>query len=134
MLETVLLLVDPLGNEVSHKRKVLRNWRNYLQKADCQHKKTWTVQKMPHNIQQDAWSCGVLVLMFAQEYVEHGNVAMTETLPQAVAQARFDVDCALLQSKGKADDYCVVCSYRETDADTSMIEMVQCDPCSRWAH
>jgi len=38
--------------------------RNYLKKAGCQqHTEKWTVQKMPHNQQQDAWSCGILVLM-----------------------------------------------------------------------
>ena len=37
--------------------------RNYLKKAGCQQQREkWTVQKMPHN-QQDAWSCGILVLM-----------------------------------------------------------------------
>ncbi|CAK6974428.1 uncharacterized protein LOC125799008 isoform X4 [Scomber scombrus] len=71
---------------------------------------------------------------FAEEYMEHGNVANVQTSPQAVAQARLDVACALLQLKGNADDYCLVCSYVETDGDMSMIEMVQCDSCSLWAH
>lgn len=42
-----------------------------------------------------------VILQFAEEYMEHSNVAMTQTSPQAVAQARLDVACALLQLKGQ---------------------------------
>ncbi|CAL8345930.1 unnamed protein product [Arctogadus glacialis] len=33
-----------------------------------------------------------------------------------------------------AEDFCVVCSFAEENADESMIEKVQCGLCSRWAH
>ncbi|KAI7789889.1 putative gypsy retrotransposon integrase-like protein 1-like, partial [Triplophysa rosa] len=131
----VLVLIDPMANEVHYERRLLRNWRNFLKMTGHRGKaEKWTVHTMQHNKQHDSSSCGVLVFRLAKDYLESGDISTVQTSAQVVNLARLEIACALLQHKGNADDYCVVCSLLEKDVDQNMIEMVQCDLCCRWAH
>ncbi|CAL8406553.1 unnamed protein product [Arctogadus glacialis] len=115
-----------------HACKLLRNWRELVCYTDFGDKgATWTVQTMQHNKQQDS---SILVLGFADDYLRYRDISDVQTSPRAVHQARLRVTTALLQCKGNAEDFCVVCSFAEENADESMIEKVQCGLCSRWAH
>ncbi|XP_039901183.1 PHD finger protein 13-like isoform X2 [Simochromis diagramma] len=84
----------------------------------------WQLQTMQHNKQQDSSSCGVLLL----------KVSEVLTTTEAVVLERMQIACTLLEHRGNAEDYCIVCSMLDADADRSMIEMVQCESCQRWAH
>ncbi|XP_072562148.1 sentrin-specific protease 2-like [Paramormyrops kingsleyae] len=135
MSQKTLLLIDPFGNEGYYERKVLRNWRNFLKMRgfDAQ-KGQWCVQTLQHQKQLDGSSCGVLILRFAVDYLLRGNISEVQTTEEAVRSARLEIACELLECKGNAADYCVICSMLDSDQDHSFIEMVQCDVCQRWAH
>ncbi|KAL7852129.1 hypothetical protein SRHO_G00179140 [Serrasalmus rhombeus] len=63
MSAKTVVLIDPLGNECSYERKVLRNWRNFLKTmAHNSQRAKWQIKTMQHNRQRDGSSCGVLVL------------------------------------------------------------------------
>ncbi|XP_026005658.1 uncharacterized protein LOC113010669 isoform X4 [Astatotilapia calliptera] len=130
-----VLLLDPLGNEGCYERKVMRNWRNFLKmKGKEESRVDWRMETLPHNKQMDSSSCGVLVLKFAEHYLLSGEVTRVLSTPEAIGLHRTEIACELLEHQSNADDYCVVCSMLEADPESSMIEMVQCEFCSRWAH
>ncbi|KAK2869258.1 hypothetical protein Q7C36_001129 [Tachysurus vachellii] len=130
-----ILIVDPLGKETLYERKVLRNWRNFLKLRDHdEHSTTWQVQRLPHENQQDSSSCGVLILKFAELYLLKGSIQDVKTSESAISLARMEIACALMKYRGNAEDYCVLCSMLEGNAEKCIIEMVQCDLCGRWAH
>ncbi|KAL2096395.1 hypothetical protein ACEWY4_008543 [Coilia grayii] len=128
-----LVLIDPMGNEDYYDRKVLRNWRNFL-KMMGRSTESWQVRTLQHHKQQDSSSCGVLVLKFAERFILTGNAEEVLTTAEAMKQCRGQIACTLLKNRGNAEDYCLVCSMLESDAERSMIEMVQCGTCLRWAH
>ncbi|KAL4008563.1 hypothetical protein ACER0C_002415 [Sarotherodon galilaeus] len=129
-----ILLIDPMGNEGVYDRKILRNWRNFLRMRGHEDTMEWQLQTMQHNKQQDSSSCGVLLLKFAEHYLAFGEVSEVLTTTEAVVLERMQIACTLLEHRGNAEDYCIVCSMLDADADRSMIEMVQCESCQRWAH
>ncbi|XP_058239104.1 uncharacterized protein LOC131348300 [Hemibagrus wyckioides] len=130
-----ILILDPLGKETLYERKVLRNWRNFLKlQGRDEHSAAWQAQTLPHEEQQDSSSCGLLILKFAELCLLEGSVQDVKTSESAISLDRIEIACALLTYRGKAEDYCVVCSMLEVNAEKSMIEMVQCDLCGRWAH
>ncbi|XP_058653261.1 uncharacterized protein LOC131552995 [Onychostoma macrolepis] len=134
MPEKTLLLIDPMGNEGSYERKILRNWRNFLKLRRCDEQTAqWQLQTLKHNQQMDSSSCGVLVLNFAEQYLLTGTISHVQTTSEAVSSARMKIACTL-RCRGNAEEYCVVCSMLENDPNKSMIEMVQCESCNRWAH
>ncbi|CAI5682607.1 unnamed protein product [Oreochromis niloticus] len=63
-----------------------------------------------------------------------GEVTRVLSTPEAIGLQRTEIACELLEHQSNADDYCVVCSMLEADPESSMIEMVQCEFCLRWAH
>ncbi|KAG9264180.1 sentrin-specific protease 2-like isoform X1 [Astyanax mexicanus] len=135
MSRKILSIIDPMGNEGLYERKILRNWRNFLKMIGHQdHSAEWRTTVLKHNPQQDASSCGVLVLKFAEDFLSTGAIDNVQTTQAAISTARMGIACSLLERKGNAEDYCTVCSMLEGDGDKSMTEMVQCDVCSRWAH
>ncbi|XP_039462869.1 uncharacterized protein LOC120436250 isoform X1 [Oreochromis aureus] len=129
-----ILLIDPMGNEGVYDRKILRNWRNFLRMRGHEDTMEWQLHTMQHNKQQDSSSCGVLLLKFAEQYLAFGEVSEVLTTTEAVVLERMQIACTLLEHRGNAEDYCIVCSMLDADADRSMIEMVQCESCQRWAH
>ncbi|XP_048861185.1 uncharacterized protein LOC125728154 isoform X2 [Brienomyrus brachyistius] len=130
-----IILIDPFGNEASYERRILRNWRNFMkQRGDDENRATWTVATLQHNKQRDGSSCGVLILKFAEHLLSEGDISRVQTTSDFVTNARLEIACSLLEYQGKALDYCVICSMMEGDADKTLIEMVQCDHCNRWAH
>ncbi|XP_076854739.1 uncharacterized protein LOC143509775 [Brachyhypopomus gauderio] len=135
MSRKIVSIIDPMGNEGSYERKILRNWRNFLNTIG--HKDSgaeWRTTVFKHKEQEDGSSCGVLVMKFAEEFLLTGVVENVQTTQAAVSTARMGIACSLLARKGNAEDYCTVCFMLEGDAEKSMTEMVQCDMCSRWAH
>lgn len=135
MPEKTLLLIDPMGNEGSYERKIMRNWRNFLKARKCDEQTAqWQLQTLKHNPQMDSSSCGVLVLNFAEQYLLTGTISHVQTTSEAVSSGRMKIACTLLRCRGNAEEYCVVCSMLENDPNKSMIEMVQCESCNRWAH
>ncbi|KAG7314461.1 hypothetical protein KOW79_021764 [Hemibagrus wyckioides] len=127
-----ILILDPLGKETLYERKVLRNWRNFLKlQGRDEHSAAWQAQTLPHEEQQDSSSCGLLILKFAELCLLEGSVQDVKTSESAISLDRIEIACALLTYRGKAEDYCVVCSMLEVNAEKSMIEMVQCDLCGR---
>ncbi|XP_051949318.1 uncharacterized protein LOC127620216 isoform X2 [Xyrauchen texanus] len=134
MPEKTLLLIDPMGNECSYGHKILRNWRNFLKLRCDGQTAQWQLRTLKHDQQMDSSSCGVLVLNFAERYLLTGTISDVQTTPEAVSSARIKVACALLGCRGNAEEYCVLCSMLEDDPNESMIEMVQCERCNRWAH
>ncbi|XP_057694146.1 uncharacterized protein LOC130917077 [Corythoichthys intestinalis] len=126
-------VVDPIGNEDSYKRKIIRNWRNFLKKMG-RLEDSWHLKTLEHHKQQDSSSCGVLVLEFAKNYIFFGEITGVLTTDEAIAQARQQIACTLLDHRGNAEDYCVLCCMIESDGESNVIEMVQCHRCNRWAH
>ncbi|CAI5679843.1 unnamed protein product [Oreochromis niloticus] len=130
-----VLLLDPLGNEGCYERKIMRNWRNFLKmKGKEESRVDWKMETLPHSKQMDSSSCRVLVLKFAEHYLMSGEVTRVLSNPEAIGLQRTEIACELLEHQSNADDYCVVCSMLEADPESSMIEMVQCEFCLRWAH
>ncbi|KAL4004274.1 signal-regulatory protein delta [Sarotherodon galilaeus] len=129
-----ILLIDPMGNEGVYDRKILCNWRNILRMRGHEDTMEWQLQTMQHNKQQDSSSCRVLLLKFAEHYLAFGEVSEVLTTTEAVVLERMQIACTLLEHRGNAEEYFIVCSMLDADADRSMIEMVQCDSCQRWAH
>ncbi|XP_049333768.1 uncharacterized protein LOC111196181 isoform X2 [Astyanax mexicanus] len=135
MSKMALKVVDPMGQESALERKIRRNWKNFLKTLDHKdHSAEWHVLSMKHNLQQDSSSCGVLVLKFSEAFLLTGDISKLETTHAAISSARMDIACTLLECRGNAEDYCIVCSMLESDSDKSVIEMVQCELCGRWAH
>ncbi|XP_077078681.1 sentrin-specific protease 1-like [Siphateles boraxobius] len=134
MPEKTLLVIDPMGNERSYEHKILRNWRNFLKLRCDEQTAQWQLRTLKHDLQMDSSSCGVLVLNFAEQYLLTGTISNVQTTPEAVSSARMKVACTLLGCRGNAEEYCVLCSMLEDDPNESMIEMVQCESCNRWAH
>ncbi|XP_026016700.1 uncharacterized protein LOC113017806 isoform X2 [Astatotilapia calliptera] len=124
----------PHGNEGVYDRKILRNWRNFLRMRGHEDTMEWQLQTMQHNKRQDSCSCGVLLLKFAEHYLDFGEVSEVSTTTEPVVLERMQIACTLLENRGNAEDYCIVCSMLDANADRSMIEMVQCESCQRWAH
>ncbi|CAH2307100.1 Hypothetical predicted protein [Pelobates cultripes] len=58
--------------------------------------KTWI---MYHNNQQDSTSCGVLILMFAKEFLWTRTISEVKISPEYIRDARLEIACALLQYK-----------------------------------
>ncbi|XP_062849108.1 uncharacterized protein LOC134311398 [Trichomycterus rosablanca] len=135
MLKKAVMLVDPLGQEGLYKRKIMRNWRNFLKTRGLDDSRVvWQCKTMQHNQQLDSSSCGVLILKFAEDFLLKEVITEVQTTQQAVSAARMEIASSLLTYRKNAEDYCISCSMLQDDADRSMIEMVQCDLCSRWAH
>ncbi|CAK6974427.1 hypothetical protein AB205_0171730%2C partial [Scomber scombrus] len=63
---------------------------------------------------------------FAEEYMEHGNVANVQTSPQAVAQARLDVACALLQLKDGASFGLSSSTQQDDPSSRSLLPSLLC--------
>ncbi|XP_048856992.1 uncharacterized protein LOC125724079 [Brienomyrus brachyistius] len=66
----------------------------------------------------------VLILKFAEHHLSRGHINDVKTSRSAVSASRMEIACALLKCRGNVEDYCVVCSMLEGNADESMIEMV----------
>ncbi|XP_014834308.1 PREDICTED: uncharacterized protein LOC106911992 isoform X3 [Poecilia mexicana] len=128
-----LVVIDPMGNETMYDRKLLRNWRNFL-KAKGAGRRSWSVRHMPHMLQKDSSSCGVLVLKFAETYVQMGGLQSVQTGPKDISQARLHIATTLYQHRDKVEEYCVECNMLHCNASENIIDMIQCDCCSRWTH
>ncbi|CAL9699211.1 unnamed protein product [Knipowitschia caucasica] len=96
-----LVLIDPLSNEGTYQRKVLRNWRNFLRRVEKMENEKWSIATLEHKRQQDSCSCGVLILMFAEAYLLNRVLSHIETSPNEMEKARFAVACTLLQNSDK---------------------------------
>ncbi|KAG7334457.1 hypothetical protein KOW79_002864 [Hemibagrus wyckioides] len=80
--------MDPLGNEASYERRILRNWRNFMkQRGDDDNRATWTVETLQHNKQRDGSSCGVLILKFAEHLLSVGDISAVQTTSDFVTCA-----------------------------------------------
>ncbi|XP_038163068.1 uncharacterized protein LOC119797885 [Cyprinodon tularosa] len=128
-----LVVIDHMGNETMYDRKLLRNWRNFL-KAKGAGRRSWSVRHMPHMLQKDSSSCGVLVLKFAETYVQMGGLQAVQTGPKDISQARLHIATTLYQHRDKVEEYCVECNMLHCNASENIIDMIQCDCCSRWTH
>ncbi|XP_069498746.1 uncharacterized protein [Ambystoma mexicanum] len=70
------LLIDPMGEEGQHSRRILQNWRNFLRShfpenlTPC----SWKVEHCAHETQQDGFNCGPLILKFAETYLCGGEL------------------------------------------------------------
>ncbi|CAH2329326.1 Hypothetical predicted protein [Pelobates cultripes] len=100
MSKKVVVLMDPMANENRYVSKVQHNLHIFLRmyKPDEQPDQ-WKTWIMYHNNQQDSTSCGVLILMFAKEFLRTRTISEVKTSPEYIRDARLEIACALLQYK-----------------------------------
>ncbi|KAL7849624.1 hypothetical protein SRHO_G00212470 [Serrasalmus rhombeus] len=60
---------------------------------------------------------------FAEHFLLTGRIDGVETTSLAVSAARMEIACSLLKCRGNAEDYCVICTMLQGDANKSMVEM-----------
>ncbi|XP_061578877.1 E3 ubiquitin-protein ligase SHPRH-like [Cololabis saira] len=125
-------LLIPLGKRTIIQEKfsttggtTLKGWREGAE--------AWQVETVHHNKQQDASSCRVLVMKFAENFITEESTEVVTTV-EALHEYRKQIACSRLQNPGDAKDYCIVCALLECDPEHSMIGMVQCGTCHQWAH
>ncbi|XP_040270163.1 uncharacterized protein LOC120985982 [Bufo bufo] len=97
----VIVLIDPLGSESDYILKVQQNWSLFLKRYIPEEERAqWNTWVMHHSNQQDFSSCGVLILMFAKEFLKTQTIDAVKTSAEDVANARLEIASALLQYKG----------------------------------
>ncbi|CAH2319420.1 Hypothetical predicted protein [Pelobates cultripes] len=100
MSKKVIVLIDPLGNEPNYLLKVQHNWSMFLKKyIPGEEVAQWNIHVMHHSNQEDSSSCGVLILMFAKEFLQTRTIHAVKTSAEDVANARLEISSALLQYK-----------------------------------
>nr|XP_054593810.1 uncharacterized protein LOC129160815 isoform X1 [Nothobranchius furzeri]XP_054593811.1 uncharacterized protein LOC129160815 isoform X1 [Nothobranchius furzeri] len=109
-----VIVIDPLGHERTYQRRILRNWRNFLRAKDAR-QGNWKVKTLPHGLQPDASSCGVLILRFAESFLQVGDLQSVSNGPAQMFQDRMDIATKLLQCKDKVEAYCVSCNMLHYD-------------------
>ncbi|XP_077346688.1 uncharacterized protein LOC143995843 [Lithobates pipiens] len=94
----VLIVMDPLGNELSYHSMLHDNWSLFLRMNKPEDQgANWSTWVMEHSNQQDSSSCGVLILMFAKEFLKTKTINAVRTSAEAVMDARLEIACDLLQ-------------------------------------
>ncbi|KAM8967036.1 uncharacterized protein RCH25_025715 [Pelodytes ibericus] len=102
MSQKRIILIDPLGHEQSYVNGFKTNWMNFLSRYELEELKVdWKYVTMAHQKQQDSSSCGVLILMFAKEFILSRNLHEVKTSEEYISNARLQIACDLLQYKGK---------------------------------
>ncbi|KAM8952905.1 uncharacterized protein RCH25_043643 [Pelodytes ibericus] len=101
MSQKRIILIDPLGHEQSYVNGFKTNWMNFLSRYELEQlKEDWKYVTMAHQKQQDSSSCGVLILMFAKEFILSRNLHEVKTSEEYISNARLQIACDLLQYKG----------------------------------
>ncbi|CAH2316128.1 Hypothetical predicted protein [Pelobates cultripes] len=98
MSKKAIALMDLMGNENSYISKVQRNWNIFLRMYKPEEQAAqWSTWIMFHSNQQDFSSCGVLILMFAKEFLWTRTISEVKTSAEYITDARLEIACALLQ-------------------------------------
>ncbi|CAM5144171.1 unnamed protein product, partial [Natator depressus] len=57
-----LVIIDPLGNEMTYEREFLRDWRSFLYQQTAKLSGNWKTKIVEHKRQSDGHNCGPLIL------------------------------------------------------------------------
>ncbi|PIO14172.1 hypothetical protein AB205_0180710 [Aquarana catesbeiana] len=103
MVEQVLFLMDPMGKELIYQSKLHKNWSLFLWMTSRKDKGVqWKTTILKHSNQQDCSSCGVLILMFAKEFLKTRQISTVQTSAEAAMEAQLHIARTLLVYKGAA--------------------------------
>ncbi|MED6264527.1 hypothetical protein CHARACLAT_015880 [Characodon lateralis] len=86
------------------------------------------VTLVSHPIQQDATSCGIYALKFAESILDGSPVAFHNSA-ESVNSIRMQIAVCLLENTEDLTNLCYFCGLM--DGDTNWIG---CDVCPRWFH
>ncbi|XP_077341682.1 uncharacterized protein LOC143987071 [Lithobates pipiens] len=94
----VLIVMDQLGNKLSYHSMLHDNWSRFLRMNKPEDQgANWYTWVMEHSSQQDSSSSGVLILMFAKEFLKMKTINAVRTSAEAVMDAHLEIACKLLQ-------------------------------------
>ncbi|XP_077321140.1 sentrin-specific protease 3-like [Lithobates pipiens] len=100
MPQQAMFVIDPMGAEIAYAATLHHNWGLFLRMATRKDQLVqWKIFVLNHSKQQDSSSCGVLVLMFAKEYLQSRTIFNVKTSPEAILDARLQIACTLLDYK-----------------------------------
>ncbi|PIO29870.1 hypothetical protein AB205_0171730, partial [Aquarana catesbeiana] len=101
MTQKAMFVIDPMGAELAYAATLYNNWGLFLRMVTRKDQIVqWKMYVLNHSKQQDSSSCGVLILMFAKEYLESRSINNVKTSPEAILDARLQIACTLLEYKG----------------------------------
>lgn len=100
MTQKAMFVIDPIGAELAYAATLYNNWGLFLRMVTRKDQIVqWKMYVLNHSKQQDSSSCGVLILMFAKEYLESRSINNVKTSPEAILDARLQIACTLLEYK-----------------------------------
>nr|XP_023671753.1 uncharacterized protein LOC111846107 isoform X1 [Paramormyrops kingsleyae] len=121
------LFLDPLGEKAADLRRCQETTRAFMRQKGYRSSR-WSCGTLPHSLQRDAVSCGVLALKFAEKKFNGDNLTFDASEKQ-INKMRLDIATTLLQ---ESDDLSGVCYYCVSEEGDTL--WICCDSCERWFH
>ncbi|CAL8303347.1 unnamed protein product [Arctogadus glacialis] len=134
---------SPASSELEDSTHAAQRLQEYLKIRKHQGKTDWVDVKwrggvMPHPVQMDGCSCGVIVVEMARAVME----AFPEfpkmnfsTKRRAMEEARRDMALQVLESSVFDEETCSMCGADKPPGQAPPItDWIQCDNCDRWFH
>ncbi|XP_056263738.1 lysine-specific demethylase 5B-B-like [Pseudoliparis swirei] len=99
----------------------------------------WKGAVLQHPVQQDGNSCGLVVIMMANEVMEAfpimPNMVFGTTIKEMEDQRKQFALKILKASVFESEDKCSMCSAKKPPGPgPAFTDWIQCDSCSRWFH
>ncbi|XP_072569944.1 uncharacterized protein [Paramormyrops kingsleyae] len=121
------LFLDPLGEKAADLRRCQETTRAFMRQKGYMSSR-WSCGTLPHSLQRDAVSCGVLALKFAEKILSGDNLTF-DTSEKQINKMRLDIATTLLQESDDLSGVCYYCGSEEGDT-----LWICCDICERWFH
>ncbi|RVE61261.1 hypothetical protein OJAV_G00168980 [Oryzias javanicus] len=141
-----VFLVDPAHNpaEAQESEEAAKKMQEYFKMRMTFGMHDWSKTKwkgatMPHHVQQDGDSCGVVVVLIARELMKCFPVLPKITFGTSrteMAAVRQELAQMLLSdSVFDSDSNCAICSNSTPPGSSALLtDWIQCDICGRWYH
>ncbi|XP_077095137.1 uncharacterized protein LOC143746846 [Siphateles boraxobius] len=140
-----IFVVDPAdtSNDLKDSKGAAARFRQYFRTRFNLHGKRdwvnirWKPSTIVHTVQEDATSCGVLVMQMAREVIEKfpaiPDQFIIDPSPINIVHLRKEMAKEILHSSESKEDYCSHCGSKELKSKINMV-WIQCEQCQRWYH
>ncbi|XP_076138581.1 uncharacterized protein LOC143121837 isoform X4 [Alosa pseudoharengus] len=122
MSKKIIEVIDPLKNERRYEKEVMQHWREFLKmmgRSDSSQE--WCFHTFEHNLQKDSSSCGVLILMFAREYLRTGAIRGVETNENAISHSRMQIAYNLMHDQSGFLQWRKFGAVRQTNNQSALV-------------
>ncbi|KAG6922271.1 hypothetical protein G0U57_003026, partial [Chelydra serpentina] len=76
------------------------NFRSFIKRLTRKSPSDWKSKIVQHNRQTDGYNCGLLILKFAEMYLQQKNISTVETTQEANTSFRREIAIVLMKESG----------------------------------